>query len=424
MRSSRESAGPGSALQTLFGVLIGIAVLYLGRTVLIPIALALLLSFFLSPAMVRLQRWGLGRTFAALLVVGFSFSALVLVCWAGLGQAYNLSLELPTYRDNISSKLRSVTPRALYHWRDTQRVLGDVGGQLEKQGQATSPSQRPIPVEVREAAPAPLEFLEKTAGSILGPLASAFVVLIFVIFILLGREDLRDRVLRLAGSSRLFMTTRALDEAAQRVSRYLLMQVAVNVSYGCLVGFGLLLIGIPHPLVWAVLAALLRFIPYVGPWLAAAGPLLLAIGVAAGWGKFGWTLGLYAILELLTGNVVEPLLYGSSTGISAIAILVAAVFWTWLWGASRLVAFHTFDRVPGGGWALCPPPGILRNTFRRRTRPISSATFLSKNDRFGSGGCRRVDGTISPGAVTGGGVRQCHHSRDQSCGRRSSRGLY
>jgi hypothetical protein len=133
------------------------------------------------------------------------------------------------------------------------------------------------------------------------------------------------------------MTTRALDEAAQRVSCYLLMQVAVNVSYGCLVGFGLLLIGIPHPLVWAVLAALLRFIPYVGRWLAAAGPLLLAIGVAAGWGKFGWTLGLYAILELLTGNVVEPLLHGSSTGISAIAILVAAVFWTWLWGPVGLL---------------------------------------------------------------------------------------
>ena len=154
---------------------------------------------------------------------------------------------------------------------------------------------------------------------------------------LLGREDLRDRVLRLAGSSRLYMTTQALDDAARRVSRYLLMQFAVNATYGALVGVGLLLIGIPHPLVWAVLATLLRFIPYVGPWIAAAAPILLAIGVAPGWGKFAWTFGLYLVLEAVTANFVEPFLYGSSTGISAIAILVAAVFWTWLWGPVGLL---------------------------------------------------------------------------------------
>ena len=217
-------------------------------------------------------------------------------------------------------------------------MLGDLSGQLAKPNQARPPSaQRPIPVEVREPAPAPPEFLEKIAGSVLGPLSSAVVVLVFVIFILLGREDLRDRVLRLAGSSRLYMTTRALDDAAQRVSRYLMMQFAVNVTYGAVIGFGLMLIGIPHPLVWAVVTAVLRFIPYVGPWIASAGPLLLAIGVGAGWGKFGWTLGLYVILELLTGNAVEPFLYGSSTGISAIAILMAAVFWTWLWGPIGLL---------------------------------------------------------------------------------------
>jgi hypothetical protein len=133
------------------------------------------------------------------------------------------------------------------------------------------------------------------------------------------------------------MTTQALDDAARRVSRYLVMQLAVNAMYGTLVGVGLLLIGVPHPLVWAVLATLLRFIPYVGPWIAAAGPALLAIGVAPGWGKFALTLGLYAVLELVAANIVEPFLYGSSTGISAIAILVAAVFWTWLWGPIGLL---------------------------------------------------------------------------------------
>jgi predicted PurR-regulated permease PerM len=351
MKSGQESvvASPFT-LQTALASLIGITVLYLAREVLIPIALALLLSFLLAPPMVRLQRWGLGKTFAALLVVALSFSGLLFVCWVGFGQAYNLSLELPGYRDNISTKLRSLTPRGLDRLGETQRMLGEVTGELIAQNQAqkskTSPkseelpgssSHRPIAVEVRQPDPTPLEFLEKTAGSVLRPLATAFIVLVFVIFMLLGREDLRDRVLRLAGSSRLYMTTQALDDAARRVSRYLLMQFAVNAVFGALVGVGLLLIRVPHPLVWAVMATLLRFIPYVGTWVAAAGPALLAIGVAPGWDKFAWTLGLYVVLELVAANIFEPFLYGSSTGISAIAILVAAVFWTWLWGPIGLL---------------------------------------------------------------------------------------
>jgi predicted PurR-regulated permease PerM len=334
-------------LQTAAGLLIAIAALYLAREVLIPIALALLLSFLLAPAMVRLQHCGLGKTLAALLVVALSFLGLIFICWVGFGQAYNLTLELPAYRQNIIAKLRALTPPGLHRFGETQRMLGEVTGELitQNQGLKSQPSsgrqqnssQPPVAVEVRQPEPTPLEFLEKTAGSILRPVATAFIVVIFVIFMLLGREDLRDRVLRLAGSSRLYMTTQALDDAATRVSRYLLMQFAVNATYGALVGVGLLLIGIPHPLVWAVLATLLRFIPYVGPWIAAAGPILLAIAVAPGWGKFAWTLGFYLVLEVVTANFVEPFLYGSSTGISAIAILVAAVFWTWLWGPVGLL---------------------------------------------------------------------------------------
>jgi len=328
------------------GSLLAIAAIYFAREVLIPIALALLLSFLLAPAMVRLQRWGLGKTLAALLVVALSFFGLIFICWVGFGQAYTLTLELPAYRQNISTKLRALTPPGLHRFGETQRMLGEVSKELITQKPEQKPqtssgdsknSSQPIPVEVRQPEPTPLEFLERTAGSVLRPLATAFVVLIFVIFMLLGREDLRDRVLRLAGSSRLYMTTQALDDAARRVSRYLLMQFAVNATYGALVGIGLLLIGIPHPLVWAVLATLLRFIPYVGPWIAAAAPILLAIGVAPGWGKFAWTLALYLVLEIVTANFVEPFLYGSSTGISAIAILVAAIFWTWLWGPVGLL---------------------------------------------------------------------------------------
>jgi len=337
--------------QTVLGLLVGIAVLYFGREVLIPIALALLLSFLLAPPIVRLQRLGLGKTFTTLLVVGLSFSALVAIAWAGFGQAYNLATELPQYRQNISAKLRTLSPPGLNRLSKTKQMLREVTGELEAQdqsqksippasktaGAANQSVQHPIPVQVQTAEPTPDEFLRKTAGSVFQPLATTFVVVIFVIFILLGREDLRDRLLRLAGSSRLYLTTQVLDDAAQRVSRYLLMQFAVNAMYGVFVGLGLLLIGVPHALVWAVVATLLRFIPYVGVWIAAAGPILLAIGVAPGWEKFAWTVSLYSVLELIAANVVEPVLYGASTGISAIAILVAAVFWTWLWGPIGLL---------------------------------------------------------------------------------------
>jgi predicted PurR-regulated permease PerM len=352
MKSSQKSVIANKfTLQTAVGLLIGIAALYVGREVLIPVALALVLSFLLTPPMVRLQRLGLRKTVAALLVVVLSFSAFVFIGWVGFGQAYNLAIELPEYRQNISTKLGIFNRWGLSRLGKTKQMLGEVTGAIVAQNQAqrskgssstgepSAPTsvQHAIPVQVQQPEPTPLEFLQKTAGSVFQPLATTFIVFIFAIFILLGREDLRDRVLRLAGSSRLYLTTQALDDAARRVSRYLLMQFAVNATYGALVGLGLLLIGVPHPLVWAVLTTLLRFIPYVGPWIAAAGPLLLAIGVAPGWGKFVWTLGLYVVLELVTANLVEPLLYGSSTGISAIAILVAAVFWTWLWGPIGLL---------------------------------------------------------------------------------------
>lgn len=352
--NSRTKLPPVRAfnLNIALGLLVGISALYLGREILIPIALALLLSFLLTPAMVRLQRWGLGKTLSVLLIVLVTFSAVAVTSWIVLGQAYNLATELPQYRQNVQTKLRLLNPHVLGKLSKTRQMLGEVSGELARQDQSGtartgSPEvndhsnsafpQHPIPVEVHEPESTSFQFLENAAGSVLQPIVTAFIVLVFVIFMLLGREDLRERILRLAGSSRLHVTTQALDDAARRVSRYLLMQLAVNAIFGSLVGLGLLVVGIPHALVWAVLATLLRFIPYVGPWIAAAGPMLLAVAVAPGWSKLAWTLGLYVVLELLTSNLVEPLLYGSSTGISAIAILVAAVFWTWLWGAMGLL---------------------------------------------------------------------------------------
>ena len=333
------------------GLLLGIAVLYLGREILIPIALSVLLSFLLAPAMIRLQRWGLGRKFAAFIVVLLAFSTVAITSWVVLGQAYNLLRELPRYRHNIQSKIRAVNFHGLGEFGKVKQTIDEVSRQFANQNRPSATvvdmqgdkpalsrlSQSPIPVEVHEPEPTAFEFLRNAAGSVLRPLATAFIVLVFVIFMLLGWQDLRDRILRLGGKGRLHVTTQALDDAARRVSRYLLMQLAVNTAFGFSVGLGLLLIGIPHPLVWAVLAIVLRFVPYIGPWLAAIGPILLATAVATGWHKLGLTLGLYLGLELLISNLAEPFLYGTTVGVSAIAILLGAVFWTWLWGPAGLL---------------------------------------------------------------------------------------
>jgi predicted PurR-regulated permease PerM len=345
--STKPAAAARFNLNPALGLLVGIATLYFGRGVLIPVALSLLFSFLLVPPMVRLQRWHLGKTFSALVVAALSFSVLFFTGWLVLGQTLNLASELPQYRENVRTKLRVLNSASLNRLGQARQLLGEVTQDLKQDEHNQPPSadalkhhntpSQPIAVQVREPEPTLFQLLESVAGSAFEPLATALIVLIFTTFMLLGREDLRDRLLRLAGSSRMHTTTQALDDATRRVSRYLRMQFAVNALYGACVGIGLLLIGIPHPLVWALLATLLRFIPYVGPWIAAAAPLLLSIAVAPGWTKFAWTLGLYIVLEFVAGNVVEPLLYGASTGISAMAILVAAVFWTWLWGPIGLL---------------------------------------------------------------------------------------
>jgi hypothetical protein len=177
--------------------------------------------------------------------------------------------------------------------------------------------------------------------SVLGPalkwLASGVMVLVVLIFMLAGREDLRNRVIRLAGTDRMDLTTNALDEAANRVSKYLSMQLIVNCCFGLLIGAGLYVIGVPNPLLWGALAMLLRFIPYVGAWIAASAPLLLAFAIEPGWGKLAWTGGLFLGAELVIGNIIEPLLYGSSTGVAPVALVLAAIFWTWLWGPTGLL---------------------------------------------------------------------------------------
>jgi predicted PurR-regulated permease PerM len=201
----------------------------------------------------------------------------------------------------------------------------------------TTAAQPPVPVKVVEPENRLTSFAQAALGSLLSPLGRAALVLLLVIFMLLKREDLRGRLVRLIGQGRISATTRAMDDASTRVARYLAMQLLVNAIYGICIAVGLYFIGVPNAALWGALAGILRFIPYVGPWLGAAMPLALSLAVSNSWITPILTLALFVTLEVINSNAVEPFLYGSSTGVSSIALIVAAVFWTWLWGPIGLV---------------------------------------------------------------------------------------
>ena len=326
------------------------AALYFGREVLIPLALALLGSFILTPMVQRLQHLRLGRVPAVLLVV-------ILVCCgvAGLGwamgrQLVDLAETLPKYEQNIRGKIASLRAGgsgALDQAKATvEHLQEELGATTPSGAPAPVPPSRkgvgakpptPTPVVVVEPPETPIQVLRATLFPLMGPLGTAGLVIIFMIFMMIQREDLRDRLLRLIGQGRLNTTTQALDEAAFRVSRYLLMQSLINGGTGLAVGIGLFFIGVPNAILWGLLAGVLRFIPYLGPWIAASLPILISLAVFPGWEKPLLTVGLFGLIELISNNVVEPLVYGAETGISTLGILVAAVFWTWLWGPVGLL---------------------------------------------------------------------------------------
>jgi hypothetical protein len=228
-------------------------------------------------------------------------------------------------------------------FRELSTELSRVGtqGAAESPRSATGAPEpqpaKPMPVQVVEAEPGPLQIVESIIGPLLQPMAAGGLVIVFVIMILLEREDLRDRLLRLAGRRDLHRTTEAMNDAAQRISRYLLSQLVVNISCGLPIGIGLTLIGIPNAALWGILVVLLRFIPYLGIVIAAAFPLALAIAVDPGWMLLVWTALLIVCIELVVANLVEPLVYGGTTGLSPVALIAAATFWTWLWGPIGLL---------------------------------------------------------------------------------------
>jgi predicted PurR-regulated permease PerM len=333
-----------------------VATLYFARELLIPLALSALLTFLLSPLVTRIERW-IGRIAAVLLVVALIFTGFGAAGWMLTRQLVDLATKLPEYKGNIVAKMHAFElPKGGAFTRLSQTMeelkqelpggtataAPTITQEPGKPGSAVgspplSPSH-PVPVEMVETSKAsPIELVQLIIAPLLGPFGMAALVLVLVICMLFQREDLRNRLIRLIGQGRISATTRAMDDAGRRVSRYLLMQLLVNVTYGTVIAIGLYFIGVPDAVLWGALGTVLRFIPYIGPALATALPTFLALAVSPHWRVPILTLSLFVGLELLLNNVMEPLLYGAHTGVSSIALIVAAVFWTWLWGPLGLV---------------------------------------------------------------------------------------
>ena len=327
--------------------MVAVAALYFARAVLVPFALAMLFSFLLTPLVRRLEKLRLPRVPAVLLVVILAVTAAVFVGVRVTSQLIDVSGQLPIYRANLENKVASLhNGESLGLVRATEEVSqleaemvetlpGKAGTGRQQKGRALAESKSDKPVAV-QVVTAPGDAWGSML-TLLSPLGVAAVVLVFTVFILLRLEDLRNRFIRLVGHNHLNLMTQALDDASQRIGRYLLLQFIVNASYGIVIGAGLYFIGLPNPLLWGVLAAAFRFLPFVGPPIAAFLPIVLSLAVFHGWTRTLLIVGLYLITEIGVANFVEPMLYGANTGISSLAILVAAVFWTLLWGPVGLV---------------------------------------------------------------------------------------
>ena len=338
----RHNAGPivnGTAVLVL---------LYFGREVLVPITLAAILSLLIAPLVRCLKRIGLGQVWS---VLGAVFA--LTLCVVGLAvvigsQVVSMAASLPQYETTIRSKIDTVREVTLGRMEE---MRGEAGRMMNQLGdEAADAARRPaslehaqltatgaVPVEIQERPPKPVEVMSRVFSQVWGPLGKAGVVLVILIFILLEHEALRDRFIRLIGGSDLRGTTHAFNDAGERLSRFFVSQFAVNVGVGAVVWLGLMAIGLPHGMLWAVLTTVLRFVPYVGVFVAAFSAGLLAAAVDPGWALAFEVLGLFGAVELIASQVVEPQLYGHSTGLSPLSVIVAAIFWSWIWGPIGLL---------------------------------------------------------------------------------------
>lgn len=327
-------------LATIAGVA---AVLYLGQEVFLPLAIAMLLTFALSPLVSRIRRHGVPLTASVLIVAFLAFSAIAAFSLVVASQLSTLARDLPTFQENIVAKLEGLKSQGgdsglvarLTEMAST--INTEIGEALPAEDRAApAAATEPMKVEVVERQ-SPLDTLVNLVMPIVSPVATTGLVVVVVIFMLLEREELRDRFIRLIGSNDLHRTTQVLEDAGSRVANYLLIQLLVNVIYAVPIGLGLWLIGVPNALLWGMLTLVLRFVPYIGSILSAVFPLFLAFAVSPEWSALLWTAALFIAVELVTSNVIEPWLYGSRTGVSPLAIIVSAIFWTWIWGPLGLV---------------------------------------------------------------------------------------
>jgi predicted PurR-regulated permease PerM len=322
--------------------LVIIAVLYFARDLLVPLALSILLSFILAPIARALRRWGMPRVAGVILSV---LAAVMVLASLGLvmgRQLAELAAQLPAYQAEVTRKLASINASGGLVERAQEMLRGLSNGVAREPRQVVprglnADAVQPIPVEIRQPDPAALETLQNVLAPLVTPLATAGIVIVLVIFVLLYREDLRDRVIRLVGARDLHRTVAAMDDAAYRLSRFFLAQTALNAAFGAFMGMALFAIGVPQPILWGILTGLMRFVPFVGTFVAVAFPLLLALATDPGWTMPIMVLVLFAIGEGAMGQVVEPMVFGHSTGLSPIAIIAAATFWTWLWGPVGLL---------------------------------------------------------------------------------------
>lgn len=360
-------------LPTLATIAAVVAIVYFAKDVFLPLAIATLISFALSPLVTRLRKLGVPNLPGVLMVVCVAFAVIGMFLLIVGSQLTSLAQNLPTFQANILEKV------------DTLRAAGGENSLVVRLGQmmtaishavggpagaGVAPAAQPVPVQMVDAQ-SPVSILRDLLLPLLSPIATVGLVIVVVIFMLLERVDLRDRFIRLVGSNDLHLTTQVLAEAGDRVAQYLLVQLLVNVIYALPIGLGLMLIGVPNAVLWGLLTLVLRFVPYIGSVLAAAFPLFLSFAVSPDWSALLWTAALFATVELITSNVIEPWLYGSRTGVSPLAIIVSAIFWTWLWGPFGLVLstpltvclvvlgrhmpqFELFDILLGDEPALAP----------------------------------------------------------------------
>ena len=343
----RRSSSEVSQLVALTAGVVVIATLYFARVVLVPFALAILFSFLLSPLVRGLEKARLPRAISVLLVVVISVAAVGSIGVAVTNQLVDVTNQLPNYKANIQKKVESVRGSNRTALVRATEAVNELSREVVEAPTVTVPtahqhkplsasetaSNKPIDVQVVQAPNGPWEFLYGWLGTV----GVAGIVLVFTVFMLLRREDLRNRFIRLVGHGHLNLMTQALDDASHRISKYLLLQFLVNAAYGLVVGIGLHFIGLPNALLWGVIAAVLRFLPYVGPPIGALLPTVLSLAVFDGWARSLMVIGLFLVIEIIVANFLEPMLYGAHTGISSLAILVAAVFWTLLWGPVGLV---------------------------------------------------------------------------------------